>query len=306
MKNNYTVGAVLILGATLSVPVAAQTTPAKDNAKSTALRTTPHPHGKSKQLSAPVEAAPEKDAATLEFERFRELMEDSNPAELFEMKGEELWNTPRGPKNVALAKTCDLGLGVGVVKGAYVQTPRYYPDADAVMDIERRIAWCMETQQGMKREDLVKRPFSNETQTPELVSLTTYVAAHSKGMTIAIPQQHPKEIAAYRIGTEIFKFRAGPYDFACGTCHGEDGKRIRMQQLPNLSVKRDAMRAYAGWPGYRMTGGVMHTLQWRMNDCFRQQRFPEPAYLSDSVTALLTYLGVNANGNTYKGPGIKR
>jgi sulfur-oxidizing protein SoxA len=55
-----------------------------------------------------------------------------------------------------------------------------------------------------------------------------------------------------------------------------------------------------------MTGGLMHTLQWRMNDCFRQQRFPEPGYLSDAVTDLLTYLGVNANGNTYKGPGIKR
>ncbi|CAG0981976.1 partial L-cysteine S-thiosulfotransferase subunit SoxA, partial [Rhodocyclaceae bacterium] len=40
--------------------------------------------------------------------------------------------------------------------------------------------------------------------------------------------------------------------------------------------------------------------------CFRQQRFPEPSYVSDSVTALLTYLGVNSNGYTYKGPGIKR
>jgi sulfur-oxidizing protein SoxA len=55
-----------------------------------------------------------------------------------------------------------------------------------------------------------------------------------------------------------------------------------------------------------MTGGVMHSLQWRMNDCFRQQRFPEPGYASDTVTALLTYMGVNSNGFVYKGPGIKR
>ena len=34
----------------------------------------------------------------------------------------------------------------------------------------------------------------------------------------------------------------------------------------------------------------MHTLQWRMNDCFRQQRFPEPGYVSDAITDLLTYL----------------
>jgi sulfur-oxidizing protein SoxA len=255
-----------------------------------------------KKAAPPQEA---KDAATAEFEKFRANLEEDNPAELFEAKGEDLWKQKRGPNNASLEQ-CDLGLGPGVVKGAYVQTPRYFPDADQVMDVERRIAWCMEKLQGFKREEIVKKPFSSADYTPDLVSLVTYVAAQSRGMKVAIPQKHPKEIAAYNIGREIFNYRAGPYDFACATCHGEDGRRIRMQQLPNLANKRDAMRAYAGWPGYRMTGGVMHTLQWRMNDCFRQQRFPEPGYLSDAVTDLLTYLGVNANGNIYKGPGIKR
>jgi len=51
---------------------------------------------------------------------------------------------------------------------------------------------------------------------------------------------------------------------------------------------------------------VMHTLQWRLNDCFRQQRFPEPDYASEMLSNLLTYLTVNAQGQQYKGPGIKR
>jgi sulfur-oxidizing protein SoxA len=55
-----------------------------------------------------------------------------------------------------------------------------------------------------------------------------------------------------------------------------------------------------------MTGGVMHTLQWRLNDCYRQQRFPEPGYTSETLSALLAYLTVNSNGQVYKGPGIKR
>ncbi|TRZ92138.1 MAG: hypothetical protein D4R84_12860, partial [Rhodocyclaceae bacterium] len=38
---------------------------------------------------APAQVAEAKDAATLEFEKFRAEMEESNPAELFEMKGEE-------------------------------------------------------------------------------------------------------------------------------------------------------------------------------------------------------------------------
>jgi sulfur-oxidizing protein SoxA len=43
-----------------------------------------------------------------------------------------------------------------------------------------------------------------------------------------------------------------------------------------------------------------------MNDCFRQQRFPEPKYASQAVTNLIAYMTGNANGQMYKGPGIKR
>ncbi|MBS4095715.1 MAG: sulfur oxidation c-type cytochrome SoxA [Sulfuricella sp.] len=262
-------------------------------------------------LSAPPvladEAPVEKDAATLEFERFRAEMEEFGPSGLWEDKGEQLWKTARGPKNVALADKCDLGLGPGVVSGAYVQMPRYFPDADKVMDAERRIVWCMVNLQGFKEEEITKKPFAKEGQdTPEQTSLVTYVAGQSRDLKIAVPQKHPKEIAAYKIGKEITGYRAGPYDFSCLSCHGEVGKRIRMQNLPNIATPEGALQSFQGWPGYRMTGGVMLTQQWRMNDCFRQQRFPQPKYISDSITALLTYLTANANGQVYKGPGIKR
>jgi len=255
--------------------------------------------------AAPAPATAERDAVTAEFEKFREVLEDANPAELFEAKGEELWKARRGPNNASLER-CDLGLGPGVVKGAYVQLPRYFADVDKVMDAERRVVHCMATLQGFNVDELAKRPFSTDTATPDPVSLVTFVAGQSRGMKIAVPQKHPKERETFEIGREIFFYRAGAYDFSCASCHGEDGKRIRTQQLPNFTKPEQAIRAVQGWPGYRLTGGVMHTLQWRMWDCFRQQRFPEPGYVSDTVTALLAYLGVNANGQVYKGPGIKR
>jgi sulfur-oxidizing protein SoxA len=263
------------------------------------------------QKKAPAAATPaveEPDEATKEFEKFRAQMEDSNPAELFEMKGEELWKQKRGPKNVALAESCDLGQGVGVVKGAYVGTPRYFADADAVMDAERRIVWCMVEKQGFKFDDIAKNPFhrENDPGAPDITNLVTYVAAHSKDMKIAVPLDHPRVHDAYETGKEIVNYRAGPYDFSCNTCHGSDGKRIRMQNLPNISTGKGAIKGVQGWPGYRMTGGVMLTHQWRMNDCFRQQRFPSPKYASDVVSDLLTYMIGNANGQIYRGPGIKR
>jgi sulfur-oxidizing protein SoxA len=233
-------------------------------------------------------------------------MEDSNPAELFEMKGEEQWKSKRGPKNVSLAESCDLGLGIGKIEGAYVRMPRYFADADAVMDAERRIVWCMVEKQGFKFDDIAAKPFANENFTPDITNLVTYVAGHSRNMKLDVPLKDPKVREAYEIGREIAAYRAGPYDFSCNTCHGSDGKRIRMQNLPNLGTAKGAMGGVQGWPGYRMTGGVMLTHQWRMGDCFRQQRFPQPKYASDAVAYLLTYMIGNANGQVYKGPGIKR
>jgi L-cysteine S-thiosulfotransferase len=246
-----------------------------------------------------------EDPVAADFDKFRAIMEEANPAELFEAKGEQLWKTPRGPKNVSLEQ-CDLGLGPGVVKGAYAQMPRYFADVDRVMDAEARIVHCMVTLQGFELDKLDDKPFSSATKTPDPVSITTYVAAQSAGMKLAPRQSHPKEKAAYEIGKEIFFYRAGAYDFSCASCHGVDHKRIRTQPLPNFTKPEQAINAIQGWPGYRMTGGVMHTLQWRLNDCFRQQRFPEPDYTSEMLSALLTYLTVNAQGQEYKGPGIKR
>jgi sulfur-oxidizing protein SoxA len=262
-----------------------------------------------KPAAQAVQAAPAaevKDAATLEFEKFRAEMEDSNPAELFEMKGEEQWKAKRGPKNVSLAESCDLGKGIGKVEGAYVIHPRYYADADAVMDLERRVVWCMVEKQGFSFDEIAKKPFADSNSTPDITNLVTYVATHSKNMKIAVPLDDPKVREAFETGKAIAAYRAGPYDFSCNTCHGGEGKRIRMQQLPNISVPQGAIKGVQGWPGYRMTGGVMLTHQWRMNDCFRQQRFPPPKYASDAVADLLTYMIGTANGLEYKGPGIKR
>ena len=75
-----------------------------------------------------------------EIAKYRAALQDGNPAELWEARGEAMWKEARGPAKVSLEK-CDLGLGAGVVKGAYAQLPRYFPDADRVMDLESRIVW---------------------------------------------------------------------------------------------------------------------------------------------------------------------
>ena len=82
--------------------------------------------------------------ASKEIQRYRQMISEGSPAELFELEGETLWKKAQGPKDVSLEK-CDLGRGPGVLKGAYARLPRYFKDADRVMDLETRLLHCMLT-----------------------------------------------------------------------------------------------------------------------------------------------------------------
>ena len=254
---------------------------------------------------AAVAAAIAQDATTKALQEYRDAFKDGNPAELWEVKGEDLWKQPRGPNKVSLER-CDLGLGAGVVKGAYARLPRYFKDADAVQDLESRIVYCMTTLQGIKREDATRRVFGGPGAPADMEALVAYVTAESRGAKMDVPLSHPKERAAYAMGEKLFFYRSGPYDFACSTCHGDEGKRIRLQDLPNLTKKADVQRAYSTWPAYRVSQGELRSFQWRLNDCFRQQRFPELVFGSEASVAPTTYLARNANGATFQAPTVKR
>jgi len=241
-----------------------------------------------------------------EIAKYRAALQDGNPAELWEARGEDLWKQPRGPSKVSFQR-CDLGLGAGVVKGAYAQLPRYFADAGRVMDLESRLLYCMVSQQGMSDADARKNLFGNGNERKsDMEALVAYVTSESRGvkMNVALDDPHVKEM--YALGEKMFNFRGGSHDFSCATCHGEDGKRIRLQDLPNLTTKDGAQKAYTTWPAYRVSQGELRTFQWRLYDCFRQQRFPELVYGSDASIALTTFLARNANGAAFDAPAIKR
>lgn len=236
--------------------------------------------------------------------QYREMLQDGNPAELFEMKGEELWKQKRGPKAVSLEQ-CDLGKGPGVLKGAFVELPRYFADTGRVEDLESRIVSCMVALQGFNRDEIAKTPFGRG-EMANVTALATYISTQSKGMKFNLPQKHPEEKKMFEVGKRAFFLRAGTHDFSCASCHGEDNKRIRLQDLPNLTKNPGDGIGFAAWPAYRVSNGQMWGMQLRLNDCFRQMRFPEPKFASDVTIALSVYMGVNAKGAASAVPTIKR
>jgi sulfur-oxidizing protein SoxA len=239
------------------------------------------------------------------FADYQRMTAEGSPVELFELGGEELWKKPQGPKNVSLEQ-CDLGQGPGVLKGAYAALPRYFPDVDRVMDLETRLLHCMSTLQGRFAQEATKRLFGNADSPSEMEYLSAYIAAHSRGMALSPGRSHPKELAAYELGRKLFFHRVGSWDFSCASCHGEDDKRIRMSELPVLSKPASARPVMATWPAYRVSNSQFKTMQWRINDCYRQMRMPEPKFGSEATVAINMFLTVTAQGEPYRGPGTKR
>lgn len=236
--------------------------------------------------------------------RYREMIADGNPAELYEAAGEDYWKTPGGPKKATL-QSCDLGLGPGVVKGAYAQLPRYFADTRKVQDLESRLMTCMEQIQGVPSQSIIDAPFGKGAK-KDIEAVVAYVVTQSREMPIKVTASHPLEKEMYEVGKRLFFYQAGPMDFSCASCHAVDGQRIRLQDLPNLLKNPGAATGWGSWPAYRVSNGEFWTMQRRINDCFRQQRFAFPLYGSDVTIALSSFMAVNAAGGVMLAPGLKR
>jgi sulfur-oxidizing protein SoxA len=258
-------------------------------------------------ITASSVALAQSDDTEKALEKYREMISDpmSNPGYLFVDRGEELWSLKRGTKNVSL-ESCDLGEGPGKVEGAYARLPRYFADADQVMDLESRLLWCMETIQGLDTADIKKRKFSSPGRESDMEALVAFIANKSNGMTFSLPLAHPKEKEAYALGEALFYRRSSVMDFSCQTCHAQPGSRIRLQKLPTFDVPEEARATMGSWPTYRVSQNTLRTMQHRMWDCMWQMRMPDVEYGSPVTVALITYLTKKAEGGEIQVPSIKR
>lgn len=243
-----------------------------------------------------------------ELRRYREMINDpmANPGYFNVDRGEALWKLARGKRNISL-ETCDLGKGPGVLDGAYAELPRYFADADKVMDLERRLLWCMVSVQELDTREVLSRKFGAPNTTSDMEDLVAFIANKSSGMTFHIPLSDAREREAYAVGEELFYRRGSLLDFSCATCHSTDGARIRTTVLPNLTKPgKDARETMGSWPTYRVSQSQLRTMQHRLWDCYRQMRMPPPEYGTEGLTALMIYLARQADGGTLNVPSIKR
>lgn len=254
-------------------------------------------------------SAQDDSAVEKALEQYRKMMKDdpwSNPANLDVDRGEALWKTKAGSKGASLEQ-CDLGKGPGKVDGAFAELPRYFADADQVMDAETRVLWCRKTLQGIDDTAFLKNPHPGGGQpVKDVGAIATWIASKSAGMKFAAKLDQPKERDAVALGAVLFNRRMGPFDFACTTCHADKGKRIRLQGLPYLSQPEEARKVIGEWPAYRVSSTHVMTMQHRVLDCFWQMRMHRVQMGSEVSNALIAYMVKTAEGGTVAAPGMKR
>ena len=236
----------------------------------------------------------------------RQMLAEDNPGELWVQRGERLFYEKRGPKRASLER-CDLGLGPGKLEGAFAQLPRYFADTNTVQDLESRLLTCMVELQGVKREEIVANRFGTLDKDSDMEALVSFVASKSNGMKMNVPLAHPKEREVYKVGEYLFYRRSGPLDFSCATCHSDEAKRIRLQDLPNMTDPKQVQAVVStGWPAYRGTQASVRTMQHRLYDCNWQMRLPDLGYASEMSIALTSYLNHRGNGGVIQLPGVRR
>lgn len=226
------------------------------------------------------------------------MMMGNNPAYFVVADGKELFETKRGPNNKSLEK-CDFGKGPGVLDGAYAEMPRYFEDANRVMDLETRLVHCMKTIQGFPEDH------SALTNRSQIRALMAYVSARSNGYEWDPPMEHPLEKAMRDAGEAMFYRRSSRLDFSCNTCHGETGKRIRASVLPNMNNPKEWTKAVS-WPAQRVGKSSIRSPYQRVRGCYWQMRKGKINRRSDAAIAIMSFWKDAARGEPAILPDLKR
>lgn len=230
------------------------------------------------------------------------MMMQDNPAYWTADEGEELFYAARGPNNKSLEE-CDFGKGPGVIEGAYAEMPRYFADADRVMDLGNRLIYCMKTIQGFTDDDpAVKKRHGNNS---DMMKLQTFIAGKSSGYDWNPPMDHPLEKALRDAGEVMFYRRAGKFDFSCKTCHGQQGKRIRASVLPDVNTGEEWTKSVS-WPAYRVGHQQVRSSLHRVRGCYWQMRQGRITPGSDASIAMISFWTDAARGEPAILPDMKR
>lgn len=210
----------------------------------------------------------------------------SNPAMLWVLDGEALWNAAPAPG----ARACSgcHGDAAKSMKGVAARYPAFDRALGRPVDLEGRINACRSGQQHAPA-------FRNESR--ELLALTAYVALQSRGMPIAVEENEANR-AAVEAGRAIFERRQGQLDISCAQCHDQfAGRRLAGSVIPQAHP--------TGYPLYRLEWQSLGSLSRRLRACLYGIRAEPYDVGSPELVELELYLMVRARGMKMDAPAVR-
>ena len=210
----------------------------------------------------------------------------ANPAMLWAVEGEALWNQPAGPAGVACAG-CH-GAAETAMRGVAARHPAYYEGSGRPMDLQGRINMCRIEQQGAS-------PLPPEGA--DLLALSAYVALQSRGLPVA-PDADAR-LAPFRArGEALYERRQGQLQLSCAICHDRNaGGRLGSTAIPQAHP--------TGYPLYRLEWQGLGSLQRRLRNCMTGVRAEPYEYGSPEWVELELFLMTRASGMAMDAPAVR-
>ncbi len=168
-----------------------------------------------------------------------------------------------------------------------------YPQVDAatgrLLNLEGRIELC-------RVERQAQPAFGYET--PDLLSLTAYLAWLSRGLPMQVTTDGPAQ-PFYKAGRAFFERRQGQLNLSCQQCHdGLVGQKLRGDTISH--------GAGTGYPAYRLEWNDVGSLHRRLRACSLGVRATQFEAGGPEYLALELFLAARATGLPVETPAMRR
>lgn len=209
-----------------------------------------------------------------------------NPAMLWVLDGEALWNRKEG----SAAKSCAdcHGDARASMKGVAARYPAFNAARGRPVDLEQRINICRTEQQ-----QSTPLPFESK----ELLALAAYVGRQSRGMPIEIADDERTK-RFLQAGRELFTQRQGQLNLSCAQCHDDNwGQKLAGAAIPQGHP--------TGYPLYRLEWQALGSLQRRLRNCLFGMRAVSYPLGAPEYVHLELYLMWRARGMPIETPAVR-
>ena len=209
----------------------------------------------------------------------------ANPAMLWALDGEALWNRKAGAADKSCAD-CHRAASA-TMKGVAARYPAFNAARGRPVNLEQRINICRTEQQKAP-------PFAYESK--ELLALAIHVGRQSRGQPISVAiDERTKPFLDN--GRTLYNLRQGQLNLACNHCHDDNwGKKLAGNVVPQGHA--------TGYPIYRLEWQNVGSLQRRLRNCLTGMRAVPYAFGAPEFVDLELYLMWRARGMPVETPAV--